>query len=328
MTNLNTSYLGIEMKNPLIAASSGLTSTVSKIKKLEEAGVGAIVIKSIFEEQINNEVIHMMAQSDQNSYPEAEDYIRAYTRENEVNQHLELVKEAKQQTDIPIIASVNCMTSNEWTSFAKNFEEAGADALELNVFNIPTDKNQTVDRVEQVYTDIVSKVAQTINIPVALKMSFYHTNIVAMISNVYAAGAKGVVLFNRFYEPDINLDKLEITASNVFSNADDMRTSLRWVGLVSSMVPNINIAASTGVHNSDGAIKQLLAGANATQICSTLYVNGLGVVQEILTGIEQFMNKWNFNSIDEFRGRLSYKNISDPVMYERSQFMKYYSNKK
>jgi dihydroorotate dehydrogenase (fumarate) len=329
MSNLQTKYLGLDLKNPLVAASSGLTSSVEKIKELASAGIGAIVLKSIFEEQINNEVSSMLEKDQQNvGYPEAEDYIKNYLRDNTVTKHLELLKKAKEAVDIPIIASINCVSGAEWTSFAKDFEEAGADAIELNIFYMPTDRNEKPGIVEQLYLDVLKKVRLEVSIPVSVKFGVHHSNIIGMADKLKANGAAGVVMFNRFYEPDIDLDKLELTSSEVFSSPSDLRRSLRWVGIVSSSVAHLDIAASTGIHDGDAVIKQLLAGAQVAQLCSTLYVNGASVVSGILSDLETFMKKWNFKTIDDFRGRLSYKNIPDPMVYERSQFMKYFSNRK
>ncbi|WP_340113890.1 dihydroorotate dehydrogenase-like protein [Maribellus mangrovi] len=328
MANLETTYLGLKLNNPLVAASSGLTSSVEKIKELAEAGIGAIVLKSIFEEQINNEITSLLKNQQNTSYPEAEDYIRNYTRNNTVVHHLDLLKKAKEAVDIPIIASVNCITGMEWTSFAKDFEEAGADAIELNIFYLPTDRHEKPGMVEQLYIDVLEKVKREVTIPVSVKFGVHHSNIVGMADKLKASGAAGIVMFNRFYEPDINLDTLELTSSEVFSSPSDIRRSLRWVGLVSSSVTRLDIAASTGIHDGDGVLKQLLAGAQVAQLCSTLYINGSASIPPIIDEIKTFMKKWNFKKIEDFRGRLSYKNIPDPLMYERSQFMKYFSNRK
>ncbi len=328
MANLETTYLGVPLKNPLVAASSGLTSSVEKIKELEKAGIGAVVLKSIFEEQINNEVTHLLTKDKQNnSYPEAEDYIKGYLRSNSMTRHLELLEETKRAVDIPVIASINCVSGNEWTTFAKDFQDAGADALELNIFYVPTDKFEDSDKVDQLYVDVLRKVKKEISIPVAVKFGLHHSNIVGMADKLKASGAGGIVMFNRFYEPDINLETLELTASEIFSSPSDIRRTLRWVGMVSSSVPAIDIAASTGIHDGKAVIKQLLAGAQVAQLCSTLYINGAGIVTEILDELKAFMRKWNFTAVDDFRGRLSYKSIPDPMLYERSQFMKYFSTR-
>jgi dihydroorotate dehydrogenase (fumarate) len=328
MSNLETTYLGLKLKNPLVAASSGITSSVDKIVELEKAGIGAVVLKSIFEEQINGEVTSMLSKDSQNSgYPEAEDYIKGYLRDNTIKKHIELIEGAKKAVDIPVIASVNCVSGDEWTTFSKDFQDAGADALELNIFYIPSSRHERPGMVEQLYIDVLSKVKTQVSIPVAVKFGIYHSNILGMAEKLKANGAAGIVMFNRFYEPDINVETLELTSSEVFSSPSDIRRSLRWVGMVSSEVQKLEIAASTGIHDGNAVIKQLLAGAQVTQLCSTLYLHGVKVIPEILGELSGFMRKWNFKKIDDFRGRLSYKNIPDPMLYERSQFMKYFSNR-
>ena len=329
MGNLQTTYLGLQLINPLVAASSGLTGSIEKIIELEKAGIGAVVLKSIFEEQINNEVSSLLAKEQQNmAYPEAEDYIKGYLRDNSISDHIELIEETKKAVDIPIIASVNCVSSDEWTAFAKDFQEAGADAIELNIFYVPTDRNEKPGVVEQLYLDVLKKVKSEVSIPVAVKFGVNHSNIIGMADKLKANGASGIVMFNRFYEPDINLETLALTSSEVFSSPSELRRSLRWVGLVSSAVPKLDIAASTGIHDGNAVVKQLLAGAQVAQLCSSLYINGAGVISDMLAEMTEFMKKWNFKKLDDFRGRLSYKNIPDPMLYERSQFMKYFSNRK
>jgi dihydroorotate dehydrogenase (fumarate) len=328
MANLETTYLGLNLKNPLVAASSGITSSVGQIKKLEQAGIGAVVLKSVFEEQINNEVTSLLLQDSHNAgYPEAEDYIRNYLRDNTLTKHIRLIEETKKAVEIPVIASVNCVSASEWTTFAKDFQEAGADALELNIFYVPVDRHEKPGVVEQLYVDVLGKVKKEVSIPVSVKIGLYHSNIISMVDKLKAGGAKGVVMFNRFYEPDIDLEKLELTSSEIFSSPVEIRHTLRWVGLVSSEIPDIDIAASTGIHDGKSVVKQILAGARVTQLCSTLYVNGNDVVPSIITEMEAFMKKWNFKRLEDFRGRLSYKNIPDPMIYERSQFMKYFSGR-
>jgi dihydroorotate dehydrogenase (fumarate) len=219
MANLETTYLGLKLRNPLVAASSGLTGSLEKIRELGDAGIGAIVLKSIFEEQINNEVGAMLSEGAQNmDYPEAEDYIRNYLRDNSIFKQTRLVGQAKEETGLPVIASVNCIAGDEWTSFARDLEEAGADAIELNIFNLPTNRNQNAEEVEQLYLNVVRGVKSKIKIPLAVKIGSHFSNIVGMAEKLKANGAAGVVMFNRFYEPDINLDKLELTASEVFSS--------------------------------------------------------------------------------------------------------------
>jgi dihydroorotate dehydrogenase (fumarate) len=327
MKKLDTTYLGLKLKNPVVVASSGLTNSVAKIKGLEEAGAAAVVLKSLFEEQINGEVSHLISKDPQNSYPEAEDYIRNYTRQNTVAEHLDLLRKVKSEVSIPVIASINAVSASEWTGFAKDFEKAGADALELNIFYVPTTRSEKPEDIEQLYIDVLKKVKAEVSIPVSVKIGFYFTNLIAFAEKLMANGAAAVTMFNRFYEPDINIEKLELSASEVFSSPADIRRSLRWIGLVSAALPKLEIAASTGIHDGEAVIKQLLAGAQVVQVCSSIYINGAQIIAGMTRELEQFMRKWNFDSIEDFRGCLSYAKIEDPQLYERAQFMKYFSNK-
>ena len=240
---------------------------------------------------------------------------------------MKLVKEAKAETSIPIIASINCISAKEWTSFAKDFEAAGADALELNLFVVPTSRNETAEEIEQLYITALKEVKKQVSIPVSVKIGFYFTNLIAMAEKLMANGAAAVTMFNRFYEPDINIEKMELTASEVFSSPSDIRRSLRWVGMTSAALPTLEIAASTGIHDGEAVIKQLLAGAQVTQLCSVVYINGAQVIDGMLKDLQNYMAKWNFESIADFRGRLNYAKIGDPMLYERSQFMKYFSDR-
>lgn len=329
MADLNTNYMGLSLKNPIIAGSSGLTNSVKMIKQLEEAGVGAVVLKSLFEEQIKLNVSDMIALSEQNySYPEAEDYIRNYTKMNTVQQYLDFVKEVKMTVGIPVIASINCITASDWTDFAAEIENAGADALELNIYELPVDKNISSESYEKKYFDILRMVKRKVKIPIAIKIGDTFTNLVRFVDQLHAYGASSVVLFNKFYTPDFDLKNLSFDSAEVMSSPSDLNRGLRWTGIVKGKLPRVEIAASTGVHNGEGAVKQILAGAQVVQICSTLYINGISVVAQILNDIEAFMALKDFNSTEQFRAMLSYGNIASPSVYERSQFLKYYSNRK
>lgn len=327
MAKLTTDYLGLELKNPIIVGSSSLTNSVEKIKEIEEAGAGAVVLKSLFEEQILHEANLQIHSSVGSDHPEAIEYIQNYNRDNSVEEYLQLIKDAKKEIEIPIIASINCFSSDEWIAFAKKIEEAGADALELNIYILNLDKNSEAAKYEELYFKLIKEVTATIKIPVSVKLSPYFSNLLQIVDKLYAFGAKGVVLFNRFYEPDVDIDKLSLTTSNILSSPSDIRKSLRWVAIISGKVEKINIASSTGVHDGDAVIKQLLVGAQAVQICSTVYKNGTKVVGEMLTKLEEWMKQKEFESIDEFRGMMSYKNMNNPALYERVQFMKHFSEK-
>jgi dihydroorotate dehydrogenase (fumarate) len=323
MTNLTTNYLGLTLKSPLVISSSGLSGSVEKIRKFEEFGAGAVVLKSLFEEQIKYESGKFVENS---LSPEANDYITRYSKSNALEEYLKLIEASKKAVGIPVIASINCMSVSEWISFAKDIEKAGADALELNIFYVATDKEKSSEKYEKLYNDLLVKVKDVTNMPLAIKIGYYFTNLVGMVQSILNRGAKGVVMFNRFYEPDIDIDNLKMKSSGVFSSPQDIRQSLRWVGIISNQVKNIDIAASTGIHDGKAAIKQLLVGAKVVQICSVLYKKGDDYLKTISAEMQNWMDKKEFKSIDEFRGKLNYKNIPDPSFYERSQFMKYFSN--
>ncbi|MFP4665092.1 MAG: dihydroorotate dehydrogenase-like protein [Bacteroidales bacterium] len=324
MANIATNFLGLELKSPVIASSSGLTQSIDNIKKIEENGAGAVILKSLFEEQINFEAGHMLSQS--KAYPEAEDYIRNYAKHNSVDEYIKLIRNAKSEVDIPIIASINCVSANDWTNFATRIEDAGADAIELNVNIIPDNGDTEGLTYETKYYDIAEAVMSKVNIPLIMKIGPHFTNILRLVKQLQFRGVKAVTLFNRFYEPDINIDKMEMVSASVFSRETDLRHSLRWVGMVSGQMKRIEVSASTGIHDGAAAIKQLLAGAQTTQVCSVMYKNGIASIHEINNEIEEWMEEHAYKDIEDFRGKLSYKNLKNPQMYERSQFMKYFSS--
>ncbi|QQS51530.1 MAG: dihydroorotate dehydrogenase-like protein [Bacteroidota bacterium] len=325
MSNLSVNYLGYTLKSPVIVGSSGLTDSPEKIVKLAENGAGAVVLKSLFQEQIQFEANSML---EEGQYPEAGDYLMHYIRNNNLESYLKLIQDSKKQVGIPVIASINCVSAGEWLSFAKQVEEAGADALELNVYLLPSKVNSDSAYYEKQYLEIITAVVSSTKIPVAVKLAPHFTNLPAFIDQIYKRGARSVVLFNRFYAPDINIDTIDFTPADIISAPQEMRTTLRWVGILSSLVENIDICASTGIHGSAAVIKQLLAGASAVQVCSAIYKNGPEYIQTLNKEIEQWMHKNTFDSIKQFKGRLNYKRIKDPSVFERSQFMKYYSDKK
>ena len=318
--------MGLRLKNPIIAGSSGLTNSVENIVELERNGVGAVVLKSLFEEQIAASVSHTIEHNEyDNYYPEAEDYIRNYTHGNDVSVYLDLIRTSKQAVNIPIIASINCVSdSNDWVSFAKKIENAGADGLELNIFILPSDPGKSGEENEKVYFNIIKKVTEAISIPVSIKISYYFSGLAQFITRLSWTDIKGIVLFNRFFSPDIDIESMEVKSSFVFSNAAELAISLRWIAMMSSHV-KCDLAASTGVHSGEAVIKQLLAGANAVQIASVLYKKGFQEIGVMLKEMESWMERKNFNSIDDFRGKLSTSEYDNPAAYERVQFMKHFS---
>jgi len=322
--NLTARYLGLELKNPIIVGSCGLTGSVMKIREMAAAGVGAVVLKSLFEEQVEAE-LKQNIDTYETDYPGAYDYVREYTRDSAVTEYLDMIRDAKREIDIPVIASLNCISAAEWTSFAKKIEKAGADALEINISLLPSDQKRSCSEYEQVYFDVIDKVTEGLSIPVALKMSSYSSSLAHLVSRLYWTGkVAGFVLFNRYYQPDINIKTMEIKSAGVFSEPGEISTPLRWVALLSGMIES-DFAGSTGVHDSEGAIKMLLAGASAVQVVSTLYHHGAERATEIIEGLESWMADNSFETIDAFRGRLSYEKQDDQSHFERIQFMKYYS---
>jgi len=324
MTNITTKFLGLELKSPVVVSSSGLTKSVESLKEMESYGAGAVILKSLFEEQINVEAGRLISQS--HDYPEAEDYIRGYAKHNSVDEYLKLIRNAKANISIPVIASINCVSSKDWTGFAKKIQDAGADALELNINIIPQNGNIESLDIESKYYDIVEKVLEEIDIPLAVKIGPHFTNIMRLVKQLQFRGVKAVTLFNRFYEPEINIDKMEMVSASVFSKDTDIRHSLRWVGMISGSIKNIEVAASTGIHDGGAVVKQLLAGAQVAQVCSVLYKKGANQIRILNDEVTAWMQEHHFETIEDFRGKMSWENIPDSQIYMRSQFMKYFSS--
>lgn len=323
MIDLTTNYAGLTLKSPLIVSSSGLTNSVERIEKIARAGAGAVVMKSLFEEQIMHEFGNLKAGSD---YPEAEDYLRTYARENSLESYLSIIKGARELVDIPVIASINCVRSAEWMDFASRIEDAGASALELNIYFLPIDREKDPREYEKGYLDLVTRVKEKTSLPLIIKLGSGFSNITWMVHQLYLRGAAATVLFNRFYAPDIDTADLTFGSSEVLSSPADLRNSLRWIGIVSSQVEKIDLAASTGVHSGMAVIKQILAGATAVQVCSVLYRNGIDYIRDMITEMKNWMEKKKYDRLDEFRGKLNYGSLNDPSVYERAQFIKYFSN--
>jgi len=317
--------MGLTLRNPIIAGSSGLTNSVDNIQKIYENGAGAVVLKSLFEEQINNAIHKTFHQNENNyGYPEAHDYISNFTRSNDLENYLNLIREAKSKVDIPVIASINCLSSAEWVSFAKNIQDAGADALELNIFILPSDPMKKSEQHEQVYMDILQSVIKQVKIPVAAKISYYFSGLSNMVLQLSWTGIKGLVLFNRYYSPDIDIDNMEVTTGHVFSSPGESTLTLRWVAMLSGRI-QCDIAASTGIHDGNCAIKQMLAGAKAVQIASVLYQRGFERIGVMTGEIESWMEKHGFATTKDFIGKMSLREVENPAAYERVQFMKHFA---
>jgi dihydroorotate dehydrogenase (fumarate) len=260
-------------------------------------------------------------------HTEEMDYITGYTERHKLDEYLKLIENATKEVSIPVIASVNCVSASKWMSFAKKIQDAGADGLELNIFILPGDNKQKGEEVEQIYFDIINEVRNQVSLPLALKMSYYFSGLANMLFNLSVRKIDALVLFNRFFQPDIDLEKMEVVASHVFSSPEEIALPLRWVGMVSDEV-KCDLAASTGIHDGNAVIKCLLVGAKAVQVATTIYQNGPTYIEKMLEQMKNWMKEHRYKSIRDFIGKLSQDKIEDPVMYERTQFMKYFSDAK
>lgn len=315
------SYLGLKLKNPIVVGSSTFTGTVDGIKRCAEAGAGAVVLKSIFEEQILADIKKEEGYTDlYMSNPDADVYMKTFLRGNEISVYEKLIREAKEAVDIPIIASINCTDKGEWISFAKEFENAGADALELNIAVSPFNREITSKDIEDEVVAIFSEVKKNVRIPVSVKLGNHFTNIGNLAFRLSMAGAAGLVLFNRYYNPTIDIETMKVVSGTALSVEEENSDTLRWIKILSSDGIPCELSASTGVHTSEDVVRQLLAGAATVQVCSTLYKNGVGYISELVNGLEAWMKKHNFNSIDEFKGKCSAP--EDIKIFERLQYLR------
>ncbi len=318
--DLSTKYLGLSLNNPIVVASCGLTKSVDQIKKCEDAGAGAVVMKSLFEEQIRE----MSSGLDESvaMHTEALDYIRAeIDMQLGPRGYIETIKNAKKEAAIPVIASVNCYTSKWWTSYAQQIEAAGADALELNIYVMPFNSETSGYNLENVYIEILQGVKELINIPVSLKLSPYFTSFGNLAEKLDNQGANGLVLFNRFVQPEIDINKIGSAVKPSFNDPVGFYNTLRWVALLSGKL-KLDIAASGNIRSAQDMIKQLLAGATVIQVASVLYKEGLGKIAEMLNGLKDWMKEKKFNSLEDFRGKLNQENDPKSEAYIRAQYLK------
>lgn len=319
MVNLSSRFFGLKLKSPVIAASCSLTGSIGHIKRLAQAGAGAIVLKSIFEEEIEAQLQHELKQRNPIiNDPEYLDYFDYVIREENLNKQISLIKKAKEEVDVPIVASINCISSSEWTLFARRMQEAGADAIELNLFIIPSDVSKSHEANEQFYFETIRKVLEVVRIPVSVKISHYFSNLAAMIKRLSLTGVAGITLFNRFYSPDIDIENQQLVSAGIYSTGQEYLLPLRWTAI---MAPKTGcpLAATTGIHSAETAIKFLLAGAGAVQVASVLYGQGPEAIRKLNEGIGLWMEKKAYNSIDQFKGKLSIQ-MELALAWERVQF--------
>jgi dihydroorotate dehydrogenase (fumarate) len=322
--NLTTNYLGMVLKNPIVASSSPLSHTVDSIRRLEDAGVAAVVMYSLFEEQIGFDsyyIDHHLTQGI-DSYAESISYFPDMQSYNVgPDQYVNLIRRAKETVNIPIIGSLNGASVGGWTDYATLIEEAGADALELNIYYLPTSPQISGIEVEALYLDILSSVRQAVTIPVAVKIGPFFSSIPNMASRLSDAGADGLVLFNRFYQPDFDLESFEVAPRLVLSNSDDLRLPLRWVAILYGKL-TADFAITSGIHTSHDVIKGLMAGARVTMMASELLQNGVRRVGQVLNEMVTWMNEHEYESVMQMIGAMSQEHCAEPAAFERANYMK------
>jgi len=324
MIDTTTTYLGLKLKNPIVPSSSPLSRTVDSIRRMEDAGAAAVVMYSLFEEQLAEEsqiLDHFLSYGTDSSaeamsyFPEAEDY------HGGPEEYLETICGAKEATGIPIIGSLNGVSTGGWTDYAQRIQQAGADALELNVYYVPTHPDQTGAEVEQMYVDVVKEVRRNVTIPIAVKLSPFFSATANMAKQLAAAGADGLVLFNRFYQPDLDLEKLEVVPHLALSQSHEMRLPLRWIAILHGRV-NVDLALSTGVHRPEDALKALMAGAKVAMTTSALLQKGPERIAGILKGMVTWLEDHEYESVRQMQGSMSQKNVAEPAAFERANYMK------
>jgi len=321
MVDLTTKYLGLNLKNPVIIGASNLVKDTGNLRKMEDAGAAAIVYKTLFEEQIELERLQLSEELNQYNERHAE-MISLFPDIEHAGptEHLMNLRKAVESVTIPVIASLNCTFDETWVEYAKKIEQTGVNALELNFYAIPGDFKKEGKSIVNEQLDIISEVKKNVRIPVSVKLSPFYTNILNVIQQMYYAGVDGFVLFNRLFQPDINIEKMEHHFPYNLSNEDDNRMVLRYIGLLHGEIRG-TLCANTGIYNAADTIKMILAGADAVQVVSTIYKNGYSQVGKILKGMEEWMEAKNFTSPDQFRGKLSKKEMRDPFVYKRAQYV-------
>ncbi len=322
--DLRTRYMGLDLKNPLVPSASPLSHTVESIRRLEDAGASAVVMYSLFEEQITLESFYIdyYLNHGTDSYAESLNYFPDMASYNiGPDDYLKLISCAKESVDIPIIGSLNGISTGGWIDYAGLIEEAGADALELNVYYIPTNTFLSGEEVEFIYTDILKEVKKTVSIPVAMKLSPYFSSMPNMARKLADAGADALVLFNRFYQPDLDLETLEVVPRLVLSNSHELRLPLSWVAILYGRV-GTDLAITSGVHSFEDALKGLMAGANVVMMASELLKNGLGRIGEIKSDMERWMEEHEYAAVAQMIGSMSQINVAEPAAFERANYMK------
>jgi dihydroorotate dehydrogenase (fumarate) len=322
--DLSTTYLGLNLKNPIVPSASPLSHVLDSMKRLEDAGAAAVVMYSLFEEQISHEAAELdhYMQYGTESFAEATSY---FPEADEYNlgpeEYIQHIHEAKEALGIPVIGSLNGISTGGWISYAKKIEEAGADALELNVYHIPTDPQQTAGDVEKLYVDVLKAVKASVRIPGSIKLSPFFSNMANMAHKLDEAGVDGLVLFNRFYQPDFDLEELEVTPNVILSTPQALRLPLRWIAILHGRI-KANLAATSGIHTAQDVLKMLMAGADVTMMCSALLKHGPTRITDVLEEVNKWMIDHEYVSVGQMKGSMSQKSVGNPAAFERANYMK------
>ncbi len=324
MVDLSTTYLGLQLKNPLVASASPLSKKIDSVRRLEDAGISAVVMYSLFEEQITHESLELDHFLNQGTYsnPEAQTHFPDMESYNiGPEKYLELIQKIKQAVSIPVIGSLNGISAGGWVDYAHKIQEAGADALELNMYDIPTDEMITAAELEKGYVELVKEVHAKIHIPLAVKLSPFFTSLPNLAKRLVDAGASSLVLFNRFIQPDLDIETLDVIPNLMLSTSDELRLPLRWVAILYGHV-QADLALTGGVHTSKDALKAIMAGANVAMTASELIAHGPDCTGPILAGMQTWMEQYEYESIQQMRGSMSQKAVADPAAFERANYMK------
>lgn len=322
--DISTTYLGLKLKSPIVPSAGPLSHDISDIKEMEDAGAGAVVLYSLFEEQIEHDALELDYHTSihAESFAEATSYLpQPFEFKLGPEEYLEHIRKAKEAVNIPVIASLNGKSLGGWTEYAKKMEQAGADAIELNIYLLPTDIQKQGSEIEKLYIDIVKAVKGSVKIPIAVKMHPFFSSTASMATQLNKAGADGLVLFNRFYHPDIDLDRLEVVPNVILSTPMAMRLPLRWIAILYGRI-SADLAATSGIYTEEDVLKMVMAGAKVTNMMSALLKFGIGHIADVTTRMKAWMEEREYESIEQMRGSMSYMNVPDPAQFERANYMK------
>ncbi len=320
-----TKYLGLELKTPVVVGSCGLTSDIDKLVEMEAAGAGAVILKSVFEEQIIYDIkrnTHVVAPTD--NYGDSYEYIAQHVADDSMGRHFSLIREAKNRLSIPVIGSINCYSYENWLTYASKFQEAGCDAIELNLAILPYETSLSSDDVERTFSQIINTLRKSITIPISIKVGTYFTDMAKQMQQLSWMGIQGVTMFNKSVEVDIDIENETLKNASYLSTPEQLYNTLRWVAILSKKM-RCDISASTGVFTSDDVVKLLLAGAGTVQVVSCLYKNGIGYLRNLNDGLTAWMQRKEYDNLQQFRGKLAVQPTDKASVAMRTQFMKYFA---